>query len=302
MSANLYPLKPGDTIGLISPSSPMREGRLALGVEFLQKKGFNVKLGQHVEDSERFLAGTDQHRAQDIMQFFQDPSVKAIMATAGGYGSQRLLSLLDYDVIQKNPKPIIGFSDTTALQLGILKKTNLISYTGFTFRDLDAPILNPLIHDTLMHCLNKKNYVITEGTTAQKGKAQGKLMGANLSLIIALMGTPYQPDFTGNILLIEDVFSEPFMIDCRLSQLELAGVFDQVTGVIFGQFAECYALHNPERDGSVENVIDEWCARLRVPCIKNFPYGHGERRCVLPLGAQVILNADLCQLEINWSL
>ncbi len=281
-----------DVIGLITPSSPMGAGRLDLGLEYLKAKGFKVKVGTHVKDGARFLAGTDEHRAKDIMDFFRDPEVKAIMATAGGYGSQRLLPLLDYDVIRANPKPIIGFSDTTALQLGVFKKTGLVSYTGFTFRDLDTPDgINPLIDETLMNCLIGENYTITEGVVMQSGAAEGCLVGGNLALTTALMGTPYEPDFLGNILLIEDVFSEPFMVDCRLSQLHLAGVFDRVSAVIFGEFVECHAIHNPDRDGTIDDVIDEWASRMHVPCIKEFPYGHGVRRCVLPLGGRVRLAA-----------
>lgn len=146
-------LKKGDTIGLITPSSPLQSGRIETGIHYLKQKGFNVKLGKNLEKAERFLAGTDAERAEDFMGFVVDPDVKAIMATAGGYGSQRILPLLDYDLILKNPKIVTGFSDTTALQLGLFKKTGLITFTGFTFRDTDAPHVDALIDETLMACL-----------------------------------------------------------------------------------------------------------------------------------------------------
>ena len=284
------PLQKGDTIGLVAPSSPLRAGRIESGTRYLERLGFKVKHGVHLEQEERFLAGSDADRAQDIMSFFLDKDVHAIMATAGGYGSQRLLPLLDYDVIRKHPKVVTGFSDTTALQLALLKKTNLVSYTGFTFRDSDLIPGDPLVERTLLSCLTGQSYCITEGTSVRPGLAEGCLVGGTLSLITALMGTPYQPDFKGKILFFEQVWAEPFQVDAMLSQLHLAGVFDEVSGIIIGQFEYCVAEHNPERDGTIDDVLNEWSSRFRVPCLRNFPYGHGDRRCVLPIGGFVTLD------------
>lgn len=286
------PLSNGDTIGLVTPSSPMLPGRLEMGVSYLKKKGFKVKLGNHLHGADRFLAGRDEDRAEDIMNFFTDESVKAIMATGGGYGSQRILPLLDYDQIRANPKWVSGFSDTTALQLGLLKKSGLVTCSGFVFGDLDNGDLSPSIDQSLMACLMDKAFQITEGIMVQSGIAKGPLVGGNLETLIALMGTPYQPDFKDSILLIEDVGAEPFQVDCRLSQLELAGIFEQVSGVVFGQFAHCSSKYFPKRDGTVDDVIVDWTSRLKVPCMKEFPYGHVERRYVLPIGKNARLNAD----------
>lgn len=284
-------LKKGDTIGLIAPSSPLRPERIEQGTCYLESKGFKVKLATHLQHAERFLAGHDEDRAQDIMDFFVDPEVKAIMATAGGYGSQRLLPLLDYDLIRQHPKIVTGFSDTTALQLGLLQETGLVSYTGFTLRDVATGKPDPLIDRTLMACLLGESYQIEEGMLVRHGLAEGSLIGGTLSLITALMGTPYQPDFNGNILFFEEVWAEPYQVDSMLSQLDLAGVFNQISGLIIGQFEQCIAKDSPERDGTIDDVIDEWSSRFTGPCIKNFPYGHGERRCVLPIGKQVLLDA-----------
>lgn len=284
-------LQKGDTIGLIAPSSSLKPERLATGTHYLTQKGFNIKLGKHLHNEERFLAGKDEDRAADIMDFFLDPSIKAIMATAGGYGSQRLLPFLDYDAIRKHPKILTGFSDTTALQLGIFKKTGLISYTGFTFRDTENFAINELVDTTLMASFFGKEITLQEGETVKSGRAEGLLLGGNLECIVALMGTPYQPDFSGSILLIEDIFAEPYQTDCRLSQLHLAGIFDQAAGVIFGTFANCIAKQEPARDGVIDDVINEWSSKLNIPCIKNFPYGHIPRRCVLPIGKRIILDA-----------
>jgi muramoyltetrapeptide carboxypeptidase len=202
-----------------------------------------------------------------------------------------LLPLLNFDIIRKHPKILTGFSDTTALQLGVLKKSGLVTFSGFTFRDTDVPEINPLIDMSLTSCFTGAAMKIDEGIPVKAGVAQGPLIGGNLECVIALMGTPYQPDFKDSIILLEDVFAEPFHTDCRLSQLYLAGIFDQVAGVIFGTFEQCIAKHNPDRDGTIEDVINEWSSRMKVPCIKNFPYGHIERRCVLPIGRSIILDA-----------
>ncbi len=292
------PLTAGDTIGLVTPSSPMMPGRLEAGISYLEEKGFKTKVGRHVHDANRFMAGTDEDRAQDIMDFFLDPFVKAIMATGGGYGSQRILPLLDFDVIRKNPKWVTGFSDTTALQAGLLRRAGIVSCTGFVFRDLDNLPVDSLIDKTLMACLSGESYQIEEGVPLRSGIVKGPLIGGNLACISALMGTPFQPDFKDSILLLEEVWSEPYKIDSMLSQFELVGVFKQISGLIFGQFERCDAQNFPDRDGTVDDIIEEWSKRINVPCVKEFPYGHGDRRCVLPIGKEVVLNSDIGILTI----
>jgi muramoyltetrapeptide carboxypeptidase len=290
------PLRKGDTIGLIAPSSPLNPGDLEKGIHFLEEHGFRIKLGKHINDADRFLAGKDEDRAKDIMDFFKDKEVKAIIAIRGGQGSQRLLPLLDYEIIAANPKIVVGFSDTIALQLGLLKKTGLITYTGFTL----TVQRNDLVEKTLIDCLSGKSFQIEEGTTVHPGIEEGPLVGGNLMILTNLMGTPYQLDFKGSILLIEDVGIEPYNVDGMISQLDLAGVFDQVTGVIFGQFENCVNRNLNHKD-TVEDVINEWSNRLKVPCIKDFPYGHGKKNCVLPIGANILLDATKAKLTIKLS-
>ncbi|KTD43199.1 S66 peptidase family protein [Legionella parisiensis] len=284
-------LQKGDVLGIISPSSPLRSKSIDLSVHFLEEKGFKLKFGSHYQDEARFLAGSDADRAKDIMSFFADPKIKAIICSRGGQGSQRLLPLLDYEIIAQNPKALIGFSDTTALQLGLLKKTGLISYTGFTL----TKSLTPLIKETLLACLMNEPYCIVAGECVNPGIVQGSLIGGNLSLITSLIGTPYQPDFRGKILLLEDVATEPFNVDRMLSHLELASVFAEVAGIVFGTFEQCISK-DPE-EGTIDEVITEWSTRIKVPCIKFFPYSHGEKSCVLPLGGEITLNASASSLS-----
>lgn len=288
------PLREGDTIGIVAPSSPLQPEDIKKGIHFLKRLGFKIKLGNHLYKSNRFLAGSDENRAEDLMAFFADPSVQAIFAARGGQGSQRILPLLDYSLISKKPKKLFGFSDTTALQLGLLKQSNLVSYSGYTL----TTKMTPLLEKTLLACLTDEAFQINEGEAGNPGIVRGILVGGNLSLLSSLIGTPYQPNFKRTILLLEDVNVEPYNIDRMLSHLELAGIFKQVSGVIFGQFENCFSESSPA-DGSITQVIHEWIGRLAVPCIKDFPYGHGIKKCVVPIGREVVLDADSIFISVE---
>ena len=264
------------------------EQDIEAGVHLLKSHGFKVKYAKHMLASERFLAGKDSDRANDVMDFFKDSEVKAIIATRGGQGSQRLLPFLDYELIKRNPKQLFGFSDTTALQLGLFKNSGLVSYTGFTL----TIHLSNQVKKTLLSSLLGQEYIISKGIKVHAGVSRGPLLGGNLTLMTNLMGTPYLPSFKESILLVEDVGVEPYNIDGMLSQLDLAGIFDEVSGVIFGTFEHCKSKKSNQHDGTVEDVINEWASKLKVPCIKEFPYGHGKQNCILPIGKVVILDAD----------
>lgn len=277
----------GTTIGLITPSSPSSQSRVEGSVAAFEAAGLQVKRGLHHDKKDRFLAGTDKQRAQDLMRFFLDPQVEALVVTSGGAGSLRLLPYLDMSIIKAHPKPIIGFSDTTSLQLGLYARTGLVSYTGFTCRDIEEfEPLDPQIEQTFVRCMQRQPYSISAGQSLNSGQAQGPIIGGNLSCLTFLMGTPYEPNFEGHILVLEDVWAEPYMIDSMLAQLFLAGVFEKVSGVIFGTFYGCEPRHHPERDGSVDDVLSDWAGKITVPCVKDFPYGHVNSRSMWPIGAQ----------------
>ena len=298
MNSKIQLLK-GTTIGLITPSSPLFPGRLENSIAFFENNGCKVKVGNHNTKSDRFLAGTDEQRAEDIMNFFNDPEVDVLIVTGGGAGSVRILPLLDYDLIKKNPKPIIGFSDTTSLQLGIYSQTKLQSYTGFTCRDItEKDSIDPLIEDGFVNCFLQNNYSISGGNTVNAGKVTAPLIGGNLMCLLFLIGTPFRPDFKGKIFFFEEVLSEPYVIDGMLSQIFLAGIFDEVAGVVIGKFKNCESKIHPDRDGSSDDVINDWCNKIKVPCIKGFPYGHFDSRSVLPIGQLTTLDATNCKLDI----
>ncbi|WP_322497493.1 hypothetical protein [Candidatus Cyrtobacter comes] len=154
---------------------------------------------------------------------------------------------------------------------------------------------------SLLHCLNQESYCVNGGEIVYHGTATAHLIGGNLTCLLNLMGTPYQPDFSGKILLIEDVGIEPYLVEGMFSQLHVAGVLDNLSGLVIGSFTECTSKHFDSKGITTEDVIDFWCKRIKVPCIKNFPYGHIENRYVLPIGQNVTLYASNCRLDVNFT-
>ena len=303
------------TIAIVAPSSQVPAGLIDQSVAYFEKMGFRVKLGKHLDKSELFSAGSDEQRAEDLIDAFQDPEVEVILTARSGCSSIRTLRLLDYDIIRQqrlegeqgtveemgqNPKPIVGFSDTTALQLGIYAVTGMQCITGFNCRDIKDGMVAENTWSSLLKCLNRENYSIDAGESVFPGKTTGPLVGGNLTCMLNLMGSQYQPDFSWKILLIEDVGVEPYLIEDMFSQLYVAGILDQVAGIIIGRFTECTAKRF-ESKSTTEEVIKYFCNRIKVPCIADFPYGHIDGRCALPLGQVVTLDASSCRLEVNFA-
>lgn len=289
----------GMTVGLVTPSSPASAERVQASVAFFEQAGLRVKLGSHHDKHDRFLAGSDIERASDLMQHFQDKEVDFLVVTGGGAGSLRVLPYLNFDIIARNKKPLIGFSDTTSLQLGLYAKTQLTSFTGFTCRDIaDFEMLDPMIEHSFVSCVQGSPYKVQGASALIAGNVEAPLIGGNLSCLCALMGTPFQPSFAGHILILEDVWAEPFLIDTMLTQLSLAGVFTDVAGIVFGRFYGCEPKHHPERDGAVIDILRDWAAKFYVPTVVDFPYGHINSRIVWPIGGSASLDATTGELKI----
>ena len=277
------------TIGLFNPSSPSYNPvNMDALKNFFAKYDLSVKESKNLFSYERFLSGTDQERASDVMDLFMDKDVDMLCALKGGYGSARILDLLDFDVISKNKKPLMGFSDTTALQLGLWAKTGLKSWTGLSpRRDVakETPV-DKLLEKSFEQCLKGGSMSLSLQTLLpHKTQVQGTLIGGTLSLVSELIGTPYQPNFKGTLLFLEDVMEEPYKIDRMLTQLRLAGVFEQVSGVIFADFYQC--LSSDDNDGTITEVLLDLAERLpNVPMWMGLPYGHSDTRVILPIGVE----------------
>lgn len=293
----MFKLKPGDKVGLITPSSFLPSPEcIKQGIAYLQSLGLEVIKGRYIYEKYRYMGGTPEQRAEDIMNFFKIPEIKAVFSTAGGSGSQKILPLLDYEIIKANPKPVLGFSDVTALQLGIYAQTRIPSYTGFTLKyDFKTGNIDPLVKNSLETLLKDEHLIAKGGKTVRGGTTEGILIGGCLSMFRNLCGTAFYPDVTNAILLIEDVCEKTYKVDLMLQQLQQSPNFNKIKGIVFGQFADNIIVA-PE-DGTIDDTIFDFCKNLNIPVIKDFPYGHVPSRYVLPIGGKCLLDADNCRLE-----
>jgi muramoyltetrapeptide carboxypeptidase len=277
------------------------------------------------------LGGTDEDRVAELTTAFSDPKVDAIFPGTGGYGTTRILDKLDYDVIRRNPKVFIGFSDITGLHIAINQRTGLVTFHSPNpeFGLGGETNLSPLAAKWFWRALLvreyenpvskglRKGYTINTkpedpgktddseifkdvppAVTITKGKAQGRLIGGNLSVLHAMMGTPYEIETDGKILFLEDVGEAPYRVDRMLSTLRLAGKFDKVSGVILGAFTAREDEEEWDKDASVDDVLRDYFADLEVPVLANFPVGHVRYNSTLPIGALVELDADRQTLTV----
>ena len=284
-------LKPGDTIGVVAPSSPFPVAQLQPGMAYLRSLGYEVKEGEALYKRERYLAGDDRDRADDLMRMFRDPEVEAIFVARGGYGSARLLELLDFDIIRAHPKILVGFSDTTALQLGLFARTGLVTFSGLTLcGDVLDTGFDAYTEAALWEALVEDHFAPISGLSIlREGNCRGRLLGGCLSLVASLVGTPFMPDLTGAVLVLEDVNEPLYKIDRLLNQLRMAGVFDMLAGVIMGNFRGC---EEEEEKGTLEDVFQGLREATICPLLCGLPYGHGPARRLLPIGLPVRVSGE----------
>ena len=296
----IYPVPRGSKVGIVTPSSSLASPEdIRDGLRWLENCGYRVVLGQYVYDNVDHFAGTPAERAEDIMRFFADSEIRAIFAATGGYGAQYVLPLLDYDLIGKNPKPIIGFSDTTALQVGVFARTGNISYAGPLLKyDFGrGASIHPYTAESFLKMMDGTPAPITGGATVNPGVAEGRLIGTNLCVLQLLAGTPFYPSLKNTILLLEDVDEKSYRIERMLLQLRQQPDFADVRGIVFGQFTDIGLNHPDDKD--VNRIIDDFAAGLKIPVIKNFPFGHVRARQTVPVGAVVELDAERRLLKVK---
>ena len=276
------------TVGLFNPSSPSYSPiNMERITAWFQSKGLNIIQSEHLFSYERFLSGTDAERSADVMDLFQNKNVDMMIALKGGYGSARILDLLDFDKIAQHKKTLIGFSDTTALQLGLLAKVGLKSWTGLSpRRDIaEAQTMDQLLSKSFDLFLSggSVSLQLQPLTKTASKDISAPLIGGTLSLFCELLGTPYLPDCTGALLFLEDVKEEPYKIDRMLTQLRLSGILSKAAGVIFGDFYKC--ISSDENDGLMIEVLTDLAERLpEVPMWTGLPYGHSDTRIIMPIG------------------
>jgi muramoyltetrapeptide carboxypeptidase len=313
----------GDTIGIAAPASPPDKPEIIdEAIARLTARGFKVKPGKYLRKRDGYLAGSDEERAEDINALFADPGVRGIFALRGGYGSCRILPLLDYDAIRANPKPFIGYSDITAMHLAILVKSGLVTFHGSNASSAFQPGNAAAFQRMLMSddgsrrppgdgpALGDRGLPFEDGSeilfsrndpngtnlkTITPGRATGRLLGGNMTCMLRLIGTPYVPDFRGAILFLEDTGEKAYRVDGMFTHLRLAGILSQVGGLVIGQFDHA----DSEEQSRIGDCLQREAARIGVPCVSGASIGHFPEQIIVPQGAQAELDAGEGMLKIE---
>ncbi len=314
-SYNLELLKPksiskGDKVGLISPSAAMAEGmQIRFAIETLEALEFKVVTGKYVAQRHGHLAGTDEERASDMNDMFSDPEIKMIICIRGGSGAARILPLINYDNIKENPKPFLGYSDITALHMAIHAQTGLItfhgpngsgSWNGFNVSQFEKLFFEREKIRYQNEEVKSDDLVAKQNRiqTIRSGIVEGKIIGGNLTVLTALAGSPYLPDFKDKILFLEDIQEQPYKIDRMFSTLKLMGALDKISGFIFGQCTQCQPS-----DGygslTIEQILDDYILPLNIPAYYGAMIGHIPKQFIIPIGARVAMDADYGIIELK---
>jgi muramoyltetrapeptide carboxypeptidase len=296
-------LRPGDKVGLINPAWAVNEeSDLEIVKEVVIALGLKYTLGKHVLDRYGYLAGKDQDRAADVNAMFADSSVNCILAVRGGSGCNRILPLLDYDLMSKNPKVVIGYSDITSLLMAIYARCNMVTFHGpvgiSTWNQFSVDYFKRILFGgeaVTMHnpTTTGDSLVQTKDRigTITPGVARGRLVGGNLSVLASMVGSQFLPDWKDGVLFLEDDGEKTHRMDRMLTQLKLSGILDQISGVVFGKCTNC----GPDEGyGSLtlEEVLNDHIRPLRIPAWSGAMIGHIENKFTVPLGVQAEIDAE----------
>ncbi len=307
-SSSSNPLLPtallrGQKVGIISPSAASADRmEYTFAKEAMEAMGLKVKVGSNFKNRFGHLAGTDEERAIDFNAMFADPEVKAIICLRGGSGAARILPLIDYEQVKANPKPLLGYSDITALHCALHSQTGLISFHGpngsGSWNSFHANQFQQLFFDqkllTFKNEVTKGDDLVAKGNRIQtltSGTVDGKILGGNLTVLTALSGSIYYPDFQDSILFVEDVGEDPYRIDRMMSTLKLNGTLGKIKGFVFGQCSDC----KPDSGYgafTVDQIMDQYIIPLNIPAYIGAMIGHIPKQFIVPVGARVRLNAD----------
>ncbi len=300
-------LRKGDLIGLVAPAStPSALEKVEKGVQYLERLGYRAVVGKHVMETYGYLAGTDEHRAEDINTFIRDKNVKAIFAIRGGYGTPRLLSRVDYRELKANPKIIVGYSDITALQMAVFCKIGLVSFSGPMSGVEMWNVIDPYTEEQFWRSITSskpigalENPAEEPTLTLREGKGSGLLLGGNLSLLISLMGTPYLPRLRDAVLILEDVDEAPHRIDRMLAQLKNAGVLRNLSALLLGKFTDCNPSDPTKPHLTVDQVLREAADSVACPVIANVQYGHIPKKLTIPFGLRTTVDGKNRRIEVR---
>jgi len=299
-------LKPGDTVGLITPGSYISDDGVDKAVKNLESLGLKVKKGKNLRAENGFTAGTDAERLADLHAMFADPEVNAIWCARGGYGCGRLLPQIDYKLIRRNPKILIGYSDITALAIAVAKETGLVTYHGpvgssdfteYTLGYLRGAVMEGERYSPIIRPEVTAEGSVYEAYTITPGRATGSLWGGNLSLLAASAGTAYEPPIKGSLLFIEDIGEDPYRIDRMLTQLRQAWDLQRCAGIALGVFKGCEADAD-DRSLTLRETLTGRFSDLGIPVAYGFPFGHIRDMCTLPMGVRAEMDTEGMRLRV----
>ena len=297
-------LKPGMTIGVVSPSSPIRDTeRESRGIKCLEDAGYRVVIGRHVYDRHGYLAGADKDRAADFTEMFARKDIDAVFCARGGYGAVRMVDTVDWDIVAANPKPFVGFSDITTLHLALENRVGMASLYGPMMLSFGGGIDETATSCfwNLLQAAEPYGPLSTEGAeirTLVGGTANGCLAGGCITLLCSAAGTVDAPDFTGRIVVLEDVGDAVYRVDRCIMQLIRACNLDKATGIVIGTVTD---WEKEEKESPIIVLDDVWrdlVAPLGIPTVTGFPFGHIPNSLTIPLGCMAELNADSGTLSI----
>ncbi len=291
-------LRKGDTVGIIGPAGVVDSTALKKGAEYLRELGFRVRIAPHVLSRNKFFAGSHHSRLMDLNQMIRDPGIRAIFCSRGGYGSVHLIQQLDYQVLRQDPKIFMGASDVTVLLNEIYRRTGLICFHGPMVAANFSKGEERVDLESLSHAIMAESGEASKGpweialksqNVLQKGRAQGRLMGGCLSLLVSTLGTPYEVQFQDAILFLEDVNEPPYRIDRMLKQLADAGKLDSVKGILFGVMLNC--SDRSHRQWTVRTVVRDYFRDFCGPVAMGLSSGHTPHPFVtIPIGARVTMD------------
>lgn len=286
-------LKKGDTIGIVAPANSGSKEKVHGSKKKLESLGYRVKLGKHIFDTWHSFAGTDKGRLSDINNFFKDPEVDAIMCLRGGYGSIRIVEALDIEMIKRNPKIFIGYSDITTLHSALNQRADLVTFHGpmavSNFFNIEKFTVDSFV-ESLENIGGREIINPTELKSMIDGKATGVVAGGNLITLMGDMGTPNELDFKDKILFIEEIREPTYKVDRALTQLLNSGKLDQLNGIILGDFNNC--IPASEYDMPLMDLLEDRLKGLGIPIIYNFKSGHCKPMVTLPLGIEVEIDCE----------
>lgn len=306
------PLPAGGTIGVAAPASPYdSRSEVLRGVEWWESQGYEVSLAPGVWERDDYVAGGAKQRAEDLNGLFADPDVDVVQVLQGGFGSAQAIPYLDFDSIAANPKPLVGFSDITALHVAIRQRSGLATIYGNGLAGVGSADVTPFSKERLLDVLRSGGTGAVPPNpddpwvrTIRGGKVTAPLVGGCLWLLMQTMGTSWEVELDGAILFFEDTHCPPYYIDGNLVQLGHAGKLDKLAGVVVGQMDKCdwgdlRQVSDWARSRSIEDVLEERLEPLGVPVLYGLPLGHGKHLAALPLGVTCTLDADARTLTVD---